>query len=101
MATKSSIISAEQIKLTRAYYVDSVVKDIKKYAPNIKFTYDHEGLNGEIPLPTTTIHNLSAIFSANSGLKYNLYSEYPFAFKKDRKLDAFQKRGSAKKQTKS
>lgn len=101
MATKSSIISAEQIKLTRAYYVDSVVKDIKKYAPNIKFTYDHEGLNGEIPLPTTTIHNLSAIFSANSGLKYNLYSKYPFASKKDRKLGAFQKEALRKSKLKA
>ena len=96
MATKSSIISAEQIKLTRAYYVNSVVKDIKKYAPNIKFSYDHEGVNGVLPLPTTTIHNLSAIFSANSGTKYNLYSEYPFAFKKDRVLTKFQKEAIAK-----
>ena len=91
MATKNSIISAQQIKLTRAYYVKNVVKDIKKYAPNIKFSYDHEGVNGVLPLPTTTIHNLSAIYSANSGVKYNLYSEYPFAFKKDRVLTQYQK----------
>ncbi len=89
--TKNSIISVEQIKLTRAYYVDAVVKDVKKYAPNLKFSYDHEGVNGKLPLPTTTIHNLSAIFSENSGVKYNLYSDYPFAFKKSRKLSEFQK----------
>ena len=92
MATKNSIISLEQIKLTRAYYVDSVVKDVKKYAPNLKFSYDHEGVNGVIPLPTTTIHDLSKIFSNNSGIKYNLYSNYPFAFKKNRKLSKFQKK---------
>ncbi|MEA2091377.1 MAG: PAS domain S-box protein, partial [Campylobacterota bacterium] len=91
MAKKNSIISVEQIKLTRAYYVDSVVKDVKKYAPNLKFSYDHEGVNGSLPLPTTTIHNLSEIFSSNSGVKYNLYSDYPFAFKKKRKLSKFQK----------
>lgn len=90
MATRNSIVSVEQIKQTRAYYVDSVVKDIKKYAPNMKFSYNHEGVNGVLPLPTTTIHNLSAIFS-NSGVKYNLYSNYPFAFKKDRVLSPFQK----------
>ncbi len=91
MATKHSITSVEQIKLTRAYYVDSVVKDVKKYAPQLEFSYDHKGVNGKIPLPTTTIHDLSAIFSDNSGLKYNLYSDYPFAFKKQRILTPFQK----------
>ena len=91
IATQNSIISVEQIKLSRAYYVDSVVKDVKKYAPSLTFNYDHEGVNGKLPLPTTTIHNLSKIFSNNSGVKYNLYSDYPFAFKKDRKLNKFQK----------
>ncbi|WP_373035665.1 PAS domain S-box protein [Sulfurimonas sp.] len=91
MATKNSIISLEQIKLTRAYYVDAVVKDVKVYAPNLKFSYNHKGVNGTLPLPTTTIHNLSRIFSKNSGVKYNLYSAYPFAFKKERKLNQFQK----------
>ncbi len=91
MATKNSITSVEQIKLTRAYYVDSVVKDVKKFAPNLKFSYAHEGINGLLPLPTTTIHNLSKIFSDNSGIKYNLYSNYPFAFKADRVLNSFQK----------
>lgn len=91
MATKNSITSLNQIKLTRAYYVDAVVKDVKKYAPELKFSYSHEGINGILPLPATTIHNLSKIYSDNSGIKYNLYSAYPFAFKKDRKLDSSQK----------
>ncbi|NOR57595.1 MAG: DUF3365 domain-containing protein [Sulfurimonas sp.] len=91
MATKNSIISLEQIKLTRAYYVDAVVKDVQKYAPNLTFSYKHEGLDGVLPLPSTTIHDLSRIFSDNSGIKYSLYSDNPFAFKKDRKLSQFQK----------
>lgn len=83
--------SVEQIKLTRAYYVDSVVDDVKAYAPNISFHYDHQGVNGKIPLPTTTIHDLSKIFSENTGMKYNLYSDYPFKNRADRELTPFQK----------
>ena len=89
--TKNSLQSVEQIKLTRAYYVNSVVKDIKKHAPNIKFSYDHEGVNGVIPLPTTTIHDLSKIFSENTGIRYSLYSEYPFKNRSDRVLTSFEK----------
>ena len=88
---RNSINSVAKIKLTRAYYVENVVKDIKKYAPNIIFHYNHEGINGKIPLPTTTIHNLSKIFSEQSGLKYDIYSEYPFFNRKNRVLTPFQK----------
>ncbi len=83
--------SVQQIKLTRAYYVDTVVNDIKKFAPNIEFHHNHWGENGKIPLPTTTIRDLSKIFSENTGLKYSLYSEYPFSHLKDRVLTKFQK----------
>jgi diguanylate cyclase (GGDEF)-like protein/PAS domain S-box-containing protein len=89
--TKNSLQSVEQIKLTRAYYVNSVVKDIKKNAPNIKFSYEHEGVNGIIPLPTTTIHDLSKIFSENTGIRYALYSEFPFKNRADRVLTDFEK----------
>ncbi len=86
--TKNSVA---QIKLTRAYYVDVVVDDVKKYAPNLSFHYDHWGVDGRLPLPTTTIHDLSKIFSENTGIKYNLYSDYPFLNRKDRVLTQFQK----------
>ncbi len=86
--TKNSV---DQIKLTRAYYVDTVVDDVKKYAPDLTFHYDHWGVDGRLPLPTTTIHDLSKIFSENTGLKYDLYSEYPFLNRKDRVLSDFQK----------
>ncbi len=88
---KHSVNAVEQIKLTRAYYVDVVVKDVKKYAPNLTFHYDHWGTDGRLPLPTTTIHDLSKIFSEKTGVKYNLYSEYPFLNRKDRILTPFQK----------
>ena len=88
---KSSLKSVEQIKLTRAFYVENVVRDLKKYAPEISFSYKHEGVNGIVPLPTTMIRNLSDIFSEHTGTKYRLYSEYPFKNRKDRNLSKFQK----------
>ena len=87
--------SVKQIKLTRAYYVKSVVDDVKKYAPELTFSYAHEGVNGILPLPTTLIHNLSAIFSKNTGIAYNLYSEYPFKNRANRVLTPFQKEAIA------
>ncbi len=88
---KHSKNAVEQIKLTRAYYVDVVVKDVKKFAPNLEFHYDHWGVDGRLPLPTTTVHDLSEIFSKKTGIKYNLYSDYPFLNRKDRVLTPFQK----------
>ncbi len=81
-----------QIKLTRGYYVSDVVKDIKKYSKGqLSFGYDHEGVNGILPFPTTTIHDLSKIFSDNTGIKFKLYSDYPFKPKSKRVLTVSQK----------
>ena len=91
LVTKNSINSVKQMKLTRAYYVNSVVKDVKKYAPNLKFDYFHAGVNGKLPFPTTTIHDLSKIFSENTGVQFDLYSNYPFKPKINRVLSLKQK----------
>lgn len=88
---KNSINSVEQIKLTRAYYVEEIVGDIKKYAPQIKFDYDHDGIDGKIAFPTSLVHELSDIYSKNTGMKFQLYSNYPFKIKKDRVLSESQK----------
>ncbi|MCV6608858.1 MAG: DUF3365 domain-containing protein [Campylobacterales bacterium] len=85
--TKNSINSVEQMKLMRAYYVDNVTKDIKEYAPNISFNHTHEGADSKIPYPTTTIHDLSKLFSDNTGIKFRLYSDFPFKNRENRKLD--------------
>jgi signal transduction histidine kinase len=87
----NSIDTVEQIKLTREYYLKNVVKDIKEFAPNIKFDYAHKGVNGVLPFPTTTIHDLSHIFSANTHTQFRFYSEYPFKPKLGTPLDAKQK----------
>jgi len=91
LIARNSIDTVEQIKLTREYYLRNVVKDIKEFAPNIKFDYAHHGVNGVLPFPTTTIHDLSDIFSAGTHSKFRFYSEYPFKPKEGRILDAKQK----------
>ncbi|MEA2050237.1 MAG: DUF3365 domain-containing protein [Campylobacterota bacterium] len=88
---RNSVNTVEQIKLNRAYYVDSVVKDMEKYAPNIKFDYDHQGTNGKLPFPTSTIHDLSKIYSDNTGLTFHFYSKYPFKPKVGRVLTELEK----------
>ncbi len=88
---RNSENTVAQIKLTRAYYVDSVVKDVKKYAPQLSFDYDHHGVNGKLPFPTSTIHDLSKIYSENTGLTFHFYSEYPFKPKASRVLTPLQK----------
>lgn len=89
--TKNSLNNVEQIKLTRAYYLDSIVKDVKEFAPKLSFSYDHNGVNGKLPLPTTIIHDLSKIFSDNTGVQFKLYSEFPFQNRADRVLSKEEK----------
>ena len=81
-----------QLQMDREYYTQSVVGDIKKYAKNITFAYEHEGVDGKIPFPTTTIHDLSKKYSQNGHQKFKLYSNYPFAKRKDRVLSDFEKK---------
>jgi len=87
-SSKNSVI---QLQLEREYYVEAVVGDIKKYAPNISFDYNHAGVNGKLPFPTTTVHDLSEKYSKQSDVKFALYSNYPFLNRKDRVLTEFQK----------
>ncbi|MCK5855065.1 MAG: DUF3365 domain-containing protein, partial [Sulfurovaceae bacterium] len=88
--TREAVNSVEKIKLTRAYYVKNVVKDVKEFGSELSFSHDHDGVNGVLPLPTTMIHDLSTVFSKNTGLTYGLYSEYPFKNRSDRVLTPFQ-----------
>lgn len=88
---RNSENTVQQIKLNRAYYVSAIVKDIRSYAPNLTFDYNHEGIDGKIPFPTTTIHDLSKIYSENTGLTFKFYSKYPFKPKANRKLTPLQK----------
>lgn len=90
LVVKNSINAVEQIKLTREYYVKEVVGDIKKYAPNIKFDYEHSGIDGKIAFPTSVIHELSDIYTKNTGLEFKLFSRHPFKPKETRILTPIQ-----------
>ena len=83
--------AVERLQMEREYYTLSVVRDVKKFAPQLSFDYNHEGVNGKLPFPTTTIHDLSRMYSKRSDVKFTLYSEYPFLNRKDRVLTPFQK----------
>jgi len=83
--------AVERLQMEREYYTLSVVRDVKKFAPQLSFDYNHEGVNGKLPFPTTTIHDLSRMYSKRSDVKFSLYSEYPFLNRKDRTLTPFQK----------
>jgi PAS domain S-box-containing protein len=91
LVIKNSQTMVEQIKLTRGYYVKEVVGDVKKYAPNITFDYAHEGVDGKLAFPTSLIHELSDIYTKNTGITIRLYSEYPFKPKANRVLSPTQK----------
>ncbi len=84
--------AVERLQLQREYYVNVVVGDVKKYAPNISFDYEHKGVDGKLPFPTTTVHDLSEMYSKRSDVKFFLYSKYPFLNRKDRVLSPFQKK---------
>lgn len=88
---KNSKNAVEQIKLTRSYYVQSVVSDVKNTKNELSFGYDHKERNGVLPFPTTVIHDLGEIYSNNTGIKFQLYSNYPFKPKEKRELTASQK----------
>jgi PAS domain S-box-containing protein len=89
---KHSKNDVQRLQLQREYYVSSVVKDIKKFAPNITFDYNHKGVNGKLPFPTTVVHDLTKLYSERTDIKFALYSEFPFKNRKDRVLTDFQKK---------
>jgi PAS domain S-box-containing protein len=81
-----------QIKTIRGYYTTSVVTKIKSTTKDVKFNYDHKTKEGTIPLPATFVHNVGELFDNIDGVKFKLYSNYPFPNREDRVLDAYQKR---------
>ena len=85
----------KRLQMVRAYYTKFVVSDIKKNAPNIDFSYNHENKNETLPFPTTVIHDLTKMYSSRSDIKIALYSEFPFLNRKDRILTSFQKEAIA------
>jgi methyl-accepting chemotaxis protein len=92
-ATDEAIVASQQIaaqfKTIRAYYTENVVNKIVKEG-SIKPSVSHQGDAKTIPLPATMIHDLSELLSKQN-TTINLYSQYPFPNRKDRRLDEFQR----------
>jgi PAS domain S-box-containing protein len=80
-----------QIKTIRGYYTTSAVSEIKRNTKDIKFNYDHKDKEGTIPLPATFVHDIGGLFDNLDGVKFKLYSNYPFPNRAKRVLDDYQK----------
>ena len=80
----------DYLKTFRAYYNEFVVLKLTNKG-NIKVDYNHEFSSDTIPLPATTIYNLSDRLTKNKDIKITFFSDYPFPNRANRVLDEFQK----------
>lgn len=92
LVVQNSKNSVEQMKDTRTYYLNTIVNDIKDNNSNIQFSPYHKNNKNVLPLPATMIHDLSEIYSQNSGIKFRIYSEYPFQNRSNRILTDMDKK---------
>jgi hypothetical protein len=83
--------TVKQLQIVREYYTKYIVTDVKKNGPELGLDYDHKDFDTKLPFPTTVIHDLTAMYSLRSKVKFEFYSEYPFLNRKDRVLSPFQK----------
>ncbi|HLL28826.1 MAG TPA: methyl-accepting chemotaxis protein [Xanthobacteraceae bacterium] len=93
MATNDAYLANQQVasefKTIRTYYTENVVSKVLK-GSSLKASYDHKTNEGAIPLPATLLHDLSGLL-ADKDTRIQLFSQYPFPDRKDRKLDDFQR----------
>lgn len=80
----------DYLKTFRSYYNEFVVSKLANKG-NIKVDYNHEFSPDTIPLPATTIYNLSEKLTKTQNIKINFFSDYPFPNRANRVLDDFQK----------
>ena len=88
--TRESKEIVHHLKTFRSYYNEFVVSKVKNL-PDIKVDYNHEYSSNTIPIPATTIHNISEKLSQKENVKVNFFSDYPFPNRANRVLDEFQK----------
>lgn len=93
-AVNKSKNMVESLKTFRSYYNQSIIPKIKSDT-HLKINYDHWEQKDTVPLPTTTIHDLSKILTQDTNLKVRMYSDHPFPNRADRKLDKYQKQALA------
>ncbi|MEP4771069.1 MAG: methyl-accepting chemotaxis protein [Roseibium sp.] len=84
----NAVQTANQFKTIRGYYTKNVINKVLADG-NLQPSVSHKTEEGSIPLPATFIHDVSALLS-KADTTMNLYSQYPFPNRADRKLDNFQ-----------
>jgi PAS domain S-box-containing protein len=89
-AEKDAVKLVEQIQSIRTYYTKDVVSKIKNITPKIEFNYDHKIKDKTIPIPATFVHDISERFDNINGIRFKIYSNYPYEIRKYRKLDEYQ-----------
>lgn len=89
-ATEAATSYSRAISEFRAFYSREIVPRAR--AAGVAVTHDYRDRKGALPLPATMSIDLAADFRAQvEGVDYNLYSDLPFPWRKDRRLDAFER----------
>ncbi|MDF1875382.1 DUF3365 domain-containing protein [Sulfurimonas sp. SAG-AH-194-I05] len=93
-AKEHAIYESEQltnyIRIFRSYYANNILKKIKAHT-DLKVNYDHKLHAKTVPLPATLVHDLGALFTAQTNTSLQMYSNFPFPNRKERVLDTYQK----------
>jgi diguanylate cyclase (GGDEF)-like protein len=92
-ARRASIDVADQIKITRGYYTQSVVAKAIS-SGRLTPSHAHKGDPNGIPLPATFVKDISDLLQEKD-TTLSLVSPYPWPHRADRKLDAFQSKAWA------
>jgi len=78
------------VKLFRSYYAKDILPKIKKHT-SLDVNFDHKTDDNTVPLPATVLHDMSALFTQDTDVFVQMYSEFPFPNRALRVLDSFQK----------
>jgi len=87
-------VLVDHIRTFRSYYNKNVLGKIRKET-DLNINYDHKEKSNTLPLPATLVHDLGSIFTENSNVGVQMYSDFPFPNRASRTLDGFQKRSLA------
>ncbi len=78
----------------RAYYADNVIDRLQAAEDKAVYSENYRDVHGGIPIPATLSIELGALFDnahADGRISYDFLSDYPFAQRASRPLDAFER----------
>jgi PAS domain S-box-containing protein len=82
MAVQGTRLQAETLEELRSVYTAEVVEKVRGHGLTI--SHDYHGKNKTIPLPASLTMDIGRrMTDRGSGLRWRLYSEYPFPWRKD------------------